>query len=234
MTQSTRQQEDLDLWQKWKSTGRSQYLSELMQRLQPLLFREVRKWGMTVPPAVMESKGRRLMVDALENYDPSRGAAIATHVTTRLKKLSRSAYPMQNVARLPENKQLQFNSFQVAQGAVMDRTGREATVSELADELGWSSQKVRSFQQSFGRRELVESEGLWGEADEDQMPVVDFFFHGLAPDDQALFSDVTGYEGKTPLKNERLRSKYNFTQGQLSYRKRKLTNKLRAIQQGQV
>jgi len=185
-----------------------------------------------MPPAVLESKGRQLIVDALKAYDPTRGAAIATHVTTRLRKMSRSVYPHQNVARLPENQQLAFNSYAVAQNNVLDRTGREATAKELADELGWTPKKVQTFQSTIGRRELVESEGLFGEADADNMPLVDFFYHGLPPDEQLLFEDITGYGGKNPLKNERLRKKYKLTQGQLSYKKRKLTDKLKAIQQG--
>ena len=231
---NTRQQEDLDLWRKWKASHRMAHLEALLKRLQPLLFREVTKWKFTVPSAVIESKGRQLIVDALESYDPTRGAAIATHVTTRLRKMSRSVYPHQNIARLPENKQLLFNAFSVAQNAVVDRTGRDATAKELADELGWTPGKVQSFQRSFGRRELVESEGLFGEAEEDNMPLVDFFYHGLPPDEQSMFEDITGYGGRTPRKNDWLRRKYNLTQGQLSYRKRKLTDKLKAIQQGNV
>ncbi len=231
---TTRQQEDLELWKKWKATHHSTHLTALLKRLQPLLYRETQKWASTVPPAVLESKGRILVIDALETYDPSRGAAIATHVTTRLRKLSRSVYTHQYIARLPENNQLLFNSFSIAQSAVMDRTGREATARELADELGWTPKKVQSFQRSFGRRELVESEGLFGEADADQMPLVDFFYHGLPPSEKSLFEDITGYGGKTPLKNASLRTKYGLTQGQLSYQKRKITDKLKAIQQGSV
>ena len=193
---SARQQEDLELWEKWKKTGQSRYLEDLLARLKPLLHREVHKWQASMPPAVLESKGRQLIVDALKAYDPTRGAAIATHITTRLRKMSRSVYPYQNVARLPENQQLAFNTFAIAQNNVLDRTGREATARELADELGWTPTKVRTFQSTIGRRELVESEGLFGEADSDNMPLVDFFYHGLPPSEQLLFEDITGYGGK--------------------------------------
>lgn len=229
-----RQQEDLELWEKWKKTHRVVHLEALLKRLQPLLFREVHKWQTTVPPAVLESQGRQLMVEALEAYDPTRGAAVATHVTTRLRKMSRAVYPHQNVVRLPENQQLLFNSFAIAQNNILDSKGREATTTELADELGWTPQRVQTFQRSFGRRELVESEGLFSGADADQVPLVDFFYHGLPPQEQTLFEDITGYGGKTPLRNVLLRKKHKLTQGQLSYQKRKLTEALRAIQQGRV
>jgi len=232
--QPDRKQQDLELWEAWKRTRNRQYLDDLMNRLKPLIHREAVKWQSTLPPAVVESRGRQLALEALESYNPNMGAAIATHVTARLRKLSRMGYAHQNVARLPENKQLMFNAFSVAQGRVFDREGREATADELADELGWAPKKVQNFQHAFERRELVESEGLSMDGPEEDSSVVDFFYHGLPPKDKLLFEDITGYGGRTPLNNSQLRRKHNLTQGQLSYQKRKLVDQLKAIQQGRV
>ena len=232
--ENTRQQQDLELWRQWKRSKRSDVLEKLLTRLQPLIYREVSKWQSTVPPAALESKGRMLTVQALDEYDPTRGAAIGTHVTSRLRKLSRHAYPYQNVARLPENKQLLFNTYTVAQNRLLDEHGREPTTDELADELKWSSKKVKDFRSSFGRRELVESEGAFLEGSESESLLVDFFYHGLAPKDKLLFEDITGYGGKPVKSNAQLRRKYDLTQGQLSYKKRKFTQKLREIQKGRV
>jgi DNA-directed RNA polymerase specialized sigma subunit len=231
---TTRQQEDLDLWREWKRTKSPLTLEHLLTRLAPLINREVGKWGATVPRVALESKARILTIEALENYDPNRGAAIGTHVTNRLRKLSRFVYPYQNVARLPENKQLLFNTFQVAQNKLYDEHGREPTVEEISDELGWTKRKVSDFQHSFGRRELVESEGAFIEDDPATSGLVDFYYHGLAPDDKRLFEDITGYGGKRPLPNSQLMSKYRLTQGQLSYRKRKFIDQIKKIQQGRI
>jgi DNA-directed RNA polymerase sigma subunit (sigma70/sigma32) len=198
------------------------------------MAREVGKWKATVPQAVLESKARQLTVSALEDYRPDRGAAIGTFVTARLRKLSRSAYPHQNVARLPENQQLMFHTLEVANSAVLDRTGREATTEELADELGWTPKKVRTFQGAFGRRELVESEGLFGDAEAGETSVLDFYYHGLPPTDKLLFEDITGYGGKQPQTNSQLRRRYGLTQGQLSYRKKRFTDQMKAIQREQL
>ena len=232
--QNTRQQQDLELWERWRKTRQRTHLDTLIKRLEPLMAREVNKWKATIPQAVLESKARQLTAAALEDYRSDRGAAIGTFVTARLRKLSRSAYPHQNVARLPENKQLMYHTMEVANNAVMDRTGRDATVDELSNELGWTPKKVQSFQGAFGRRELVESEGLFGDAEAGETSVVDFFYHGLPPQDKLLFEDITGYGGKSPKTNTQLRKKYGVSQGQLSYRKKKLTDQLKAIQQGKI
>jgi len=229
----SRQQQDLDLWREWRRTGRSAVLDKLLDRLQPLIYREVGKWQSTVPPAALESKGRLLTVDALKSYDPNRGAAIGTHVTSRLRKLSRHVYPYQNIARLPENKQLLFNTFSVAQGTLYDQLGRDPTTEELSDQLNWTGKRVRDFQRSFGRRELVESEGALMD-DHDESPLVHFYYHGLAPQDKLLFEDITGYGGKQALSNKKLTKKHRMTQGQLSYRKRKFTEEIKDIQAGNI
>lgn len=227
-----RQQQDLELWREWRKTNDPNTLKKLLGRLQPLIHREVSKWDNTVPPATLESKGRQLTVEALQSYNPNMGAAIGTHVTARLRKLSRHVYPHMNVARLPENKQLMYNTVSVAQNNLYDSLGRDATVSELADELKWTPKKVSDFQTAFGRRELVESEGAFLDTDTEDTTLTDFYYHGLPPDDQRLFEDITGYGGSKPQNNTQLQKKYNLTQGQLSYKKRKFVIAIKGIQQG--
>jgi hypothetical protein len=136
------------------------------------------------------------------------------------------------VARLPENKQLLYNTFQVAQNHLLDAHGREPTAEELADELRWTPKKVADFQRSFGRRELVESEGAFMEDDSQESQLVDFYYHGLAPDDKFLFEHIVGYGGKRVLNNTELMKKFKMTQGQLSYKKRKFVDDLKRIQSG--
>lgn len=230
----TRQQKDLELWEQWRKDKSSNTLNQLMTRLNPLIHREVNKWQYTVPPAALMSKGRLLTVKALDSYNPRKGAAIGTYVTSSLRKLSRFAYPMQNVARMPENKQLLFNTFEGAKGKLYDELGREPTIEELSDELAWTKKKVRDFQSAFGRRELVESEGAFQDDDGEDSPLVDFYYHGLSPDDKLLFEDITGYGGKKALDNTALRRKYRMTQGQLSYKKRKFTEQISQIQKGKI
>jgi DNA-directed RNA polymerase specialized sigma subunit len=228
----TRQQEDLEMWRDWRATKDPKTLNNLLDKLNPLIQREVNKWGTTVPRPALESKARLLTVSALENYNPNKGAAIGTHVASRIRKISREVYPYQNVARLPENKQLKYNTFQVAHNKLYDNLGREPTVEEMADELVWPIKRIRDFQRSFGRKEYVESEGAFFEKEDSEDSLVDFYYHGLAPNDQQFFEDITGYNGKVPLNNQQLMTKYKMSQGQLSYRKRKFIDDLSDIQKG--
>jgi hypothetical protein len=83
-----------------------------------------------------------------------------------------------------------------------------------------------------GRRELVESAGAFMEEGSADEGLVDFYHHGLNPSDKLMFEDLIGFKGKPSLNNAQLMKKYNMTQGQLSYKKRKFINDLKGIQQG--
>lgn len=230
----TRQEKDLAYWRAWKKTNSTQDLEALLKRLQPLIFREVVKWQSVVPSVALEAKAKLLTVEALRTYNPNMGAAIGTHVASRLRKVSRSVYPYQHVVRLPENKQLLYNSFNIATSNLHENLGREPTTTELADELGWSSKKVKDFQTSYGRRELVESEGANLDTVDSESMLVDFYYNDLPPKDKLLFEDITGYNGKRVLNNTELRRKHNLTQGQLSHKKRKFVDSIKRLQVGVV
>jgi DNA-directed RNA polymerase specialized sigma subunit len=226
----TRQETDLEYWKLWKKSNNPQDLEKLLTRLTPLMHREISKWQSAVPVAALESKARMLTAEALNTYNPNMGAAIGTHVASRLRKLSRSVYPYQNVVRLPENKQLLYNSFTIASSKLQDTHGRDPTVEELSDELGWTPKKIKDFQSSYSRRELVESEGAILDTTDTDSTLIDFYYHDLAPMDKLLFEDITGYHGKHSLNNDQLKTKYNLTQGQLSHKKRKFVDSLQALQ----
>ncbi len=151
----TRQQQDLELWRKWKKSNRQADLNALLDRLKPLVYRETTKWQAAAPPAVLESKARELVVDALDKYNPNMGAAIGTHVTSRLRKLSRSVYPQQNIVRLPENKQLMYHAYNSAHTELTERHGREPTHTELSDYTGWPKKQVKTLGTDFSSKQVV-------------------------------------------------------------------------------
>jgi len=223
-------QTDLELWKTWKQTQSPNDLNKLLDNLKPLIYRETSKWQSAMPPASLESKGRLLTVEALRTYSPDRGAAVGTHVASRLRKLSRSVYPYLNVARLPENVQLKYNAFNIAQMNLNEELGREPTVEELADHLMWNIKTVANFQRNFGRSEFVESAGLAQDSSSTESLLVDFFYRDLTPTDKLLFESITGYGGKPVLSNTKLIQKYGITQGQLSYKKQLFTESLKKLQ----
>jgi DNA-directed RNA polymerase specialized sigma subunit len=225
---SGRQQTDLDTWKTWKAKPTDAHASALLTQVSPLIHREVNKWSGTLARPLLETEGKRLAMEAFHSYDPDKGAALGTHVVNQLQRMSRLSYANQNVARLPENKMLLYHSYNVAHSDLADALGRAPTTDELADHLGWPMHAIEEYRKSIGRKELLESGGLFETGDaglydaDKQEHVVDFIHHDLSPQQKAIFEHLTGYGGAEQLSNTEIQKKLGMTQGQYSYAKAKL------------
>lgn len=233
----SRKDQDLALWKAWKRNPSDMNTSALLKQMNPLIQRETNKWSGTLARPLLETEGKRLALEAFKTYDPNRGAALSTHVVNRLQKMSRMSYSHQNVARLPENKMLQFHTYHVGHAQLQDNFGRTPTTDEMADHLGWTLPQVNKFNVQTGRQELVESVGVENigrnlaqvEASDH---LIDFVHHDLPPVQKSMFEHLTGYQGAERLNNKQIQKKLKLTQGQYSYQKRKLIDTVGAIQEG--
>lgn len=231
-----RADEDLRLWRQWSRSRSPGDLQRLLDQLQPLITSQVNRWSGSLSRPLLETRAKVLATEAIQSYNPRRGAALATHVTNQLQKLSRLVYTHTQAARLPEHKAVGMASFRVAQEALRSEFGRDPSTPELADHLGWSQNRTEAFNQAFNRRELLTSgefnPSAFPIADQED-PVIGFVYHDMAPKTQRLFEHVTGYGGSPVLSNPELMKKFRLTQGQLSYQKRKMTELFQnALKQG--
>lgn len=235
---TSRQTSDLDAWRAWKAKPTDANASALLAQVSPLIHREANKWAGTLARPLLETEGKRLAMQAFHSYRPDKGAALGTHVVNQLQRMSRLSYANQNVARLPENKMLLYHGYNVAHSELADALGRSPTVDELADRLAWPVDRVAEYQRSIGRREMLESGGLFegsdaGLYDADKSDhLVDFIHHDLPPPQKAIFEHLTGYNGSEVLSNQEIQKKLGLTQGQYSHLKGKLVTRVQALTEG--
>jgi len=233
---TARKDKDVELYEAYKKNPSPQTLKPLMKQLDGVLQNQVNKWSGAIARPVLEAKGRILTLEAIKSYNPHAGAALATHVTNRLKKLSREVYTHQDAVRLPEYKKLKVHAYLAAERDLMDEFGREPSNMEMTDHLSWSPKMLGEVQRSMNA-ELIESQDMgaglfenksvWGSESGDGM--VDLVYYDLDPVDKQIFEHSTGYSGKPIMNNTALRKKTGLTQGQLSYKKRKLITKFKEI-----
>jgi DNA-directed RNA polymerase specialized sigma subunit len=230
-----RQEADTVAWQTWKKTPTDANAAALLKQVEPLVQKEVNKWSGTLARPLLETEGKRLAMQAFQNYDPTKGAALGTHVVNQLQRMSRLSYANQNVARLPENKMLLYHSYNLAHTELADTHGRHPTTDEMSDRLGWPLKKVEEYRKSIGRREMLESGGLFETGDaglfdgDIQSHVVDFVHHGLPAQHKVIFEHLTGYGGADVLSNQEIQKKLGMTQGQYSYAKKQLITHLENV-----
>jgi DNA-directed RNA polymerase specialized sigma subunit len=226
---------DIAVWREWKGNQTENNMQKVLDRMNPVVQGEVNRWSGTLARPLLELEAKRLASEAIKSYSPGRGAALATHVTNRLRKLSRISYTHQNVARIPEYQTMQFHTYQSAKSDLEDKLGREPSGAELSQQLGWSRPYLSRFQTSL-RTEFLES----GEPPpifdkpSDDARVIDFIYNDLPPQQQTIFQHTTGYMGSPVLSNRQLMKKLRLSQGQLSYQKRLLTNHIKDLTGGGI
>jgi len=226
---------DLETWRAWKGNQTAHSMQRVLDRMNPVVQSEVNRWSGTLARPLLELEAKRLAAEAINSYSPGRGAALATHVTNRLRKLSRISYTHQNVARIPEYQTMQYHTYTSAKTDLEDKLGREPSTGELAQQLGWSNPYLSRFQTSM-RKEFLES----GEPPpifdkpSDDSGLIDFIYNDLPPQQQQIFQYTTGYLGSPVLSNPKLMKKLKLSQGQLSYQKRLLTNHVKDLTGGGV
>lgn len=233
---ASRKAKDRELYDRWKRSRSPQDLQALLDQLKPVIAREVNRWAGSLARPTLETKAKALAVKAIKNYNPAMGATLSTHVTNQLQKLSRVVYTHTQAARLPEHKAVAMTSFNAAHEMLNSELGRTPTVLELSEHLGWSKARTSEFQKAYQRKELLTSGEFRPSAfavnDYQQDPMVDFVYYDMSPANQQLFEHITGYGGAKVMSNKDLMEKFDLTQGQLSYRKRKLINMVKAATGG--
>ena len=226
-------EKDKAVWQAWNASPSSSNMEVVLRQLNPIIQQAVNRWAGTLARPLLELEAKRLAVQAVRTYNPSSGAALATHVSNRLRKLSRITYTHQNVARLPEHRMVRFHTFNLANSSLSDRLWREPTVDELVDELGWSRSYLEHFQKGM-RKEFLESAPTPPHFDSrpGDEGFIDFVFNDLNPVQKKIFEHTTGYGGMPLLSNPKLRKKLKLSQGQLSYQKKLLIGKIGKLTEG--
>ncbi len=133
-------------------------MANLLQSLGPLITREVQRASGTLPDSALTAEAKKWAIKAVKSYEPGRGVKLSTHVMNYLQKVRRLNYQYQNVARLPESKQLQFRQYSDALTFLENELGRSPTDEEVAAHLGWSKKSVVKYGKLL-YKDFTESEG---------------------------------------------------------------------------
>lgn len=223
--------QDLHLWQTWKRSKSEADLLALIRQLTPVISREVNRWRAVAPVFVLENEAKGLTIKALESYDPKRGAALATHVTSQLQKLSRTAYQNQSTLSVPEAKRLGYNQMMRVRTELAEHLGHTPSLDELADHLRLPPARIQALMTEVSKRELLESgEGpVFGQYLDDPT-IVHLAWHDMTPTQRTIFEHRTGYNDAPRLSGAEIMKKTQLTQGQLSHQLNKITGLLTRAQ----
>lgn len=221
-----RQDQERELWERWKKTGDQMALQELFRSLQPLIQKISWNYTGNLPPAFIEGEVKKQVMKALESYDPARGTQLNTHIQNRTQKVLREIYKYQNPLRLAEESHLKIPAFQNVYDNLQSQLAREPTQLELAREMNTSIAEIRRLKAGM-RRDLGAVEGglLWRPAEKDrQKEILDLVYYELNPQEQQVLEYLYGLNGKPELAAKDIAVRMSLTPARVSQIKTRISS----------
>jgi len=132
-----RKDKELEMWRKWKKSGKPEHLEPLLKAYEPVFAQKMRQYRApySATPSTFEADLKTHFINALKTYDPSRGAALNTHVDYRLKKSMRYNTRHANLAYIPAGQTRLITPITKAHEELSEQYGRDPTPTEIATHL---------------------------------------------------------------------------------------------------
>lgn len=220
-------EQDAELYNAWKVSGDKQALGKLVNNLHPLIYTEVQRAAGTLPTSALSAEAKKWAIRAIQTYDSSKNVALSTHVMNYLPKIRRLNYKFQNAARLPENLQLQYHTWNQAVTHLQEKHDRDPTDDELSEQLGWKKKAVMKYKNSLFS-DLVES----GNEKPTQVTtfnknkvLYDYIMQQLTREEKIIFENID------TLSSTELANKLGININRLNYTKRLLREKILKLQE---
>jgi DNA-directed RNA polymerase specialized sigma subunit len=232
---SSKKKSEIELWEKWNSGGRKpKDLDPLLKSMQPLIENRARiyKNNVEIPNAAIDFEHKRLAVEALQKYDPSKGAALGTWVSNYLKKASRFIQTHQNFARITEPIAAKIGKFNAARAELTERLGFEPDAQTLSEETGFSLKEIKRLTKD--QRKGLVSSGITGTEvnpasllSSREQEVVHLIYHQLTPQERIVHEYTFGLMGKPVLKPGQIAKQLKMDSSKVAKIRTSIFNKMK-------
>ena len=237
------QNRELDLFYKWKDSGRNSVKLELMDSLTPIVKQTTNKFKNSgLPEHALTLETKRIVSDAIETYDPTK-SQLNTHVMNYSKKLYRFVSNYQNIGKIPEPRALLIGRYNTIYENLESDKGREPTITELADAMQLHPIEIERLQTELRSDLSMPDVGEGGEEgesffdltqyDEDKFKstqALQIVYYEAGPVDKKILEYIAGLGGVIPLKSDKeIAMKLGLTPSALKKRKLKLAKRIEEL-----
>ena len=211
-------------YEKWLTDPTPENMGQILGALDPLLVTEVQHYS--GPKPLLRAKAKTLAVGAIKKYDPTRGAALRSWVTTSLQPLSRYSQRMRPVQVSEMASRQAAEIYTQGQRFEIDN-GRPATPEELADITGLATRRVTWLQGNV-KPTMTESQITQPDAtgEESSLPATiqphsaaiaaEGVYESLDDREKAIYDWKTGKNGKPQLPNAEIAARLGVSPALIS------------------
>lgn len=224
-------------YDKWLAEPTPENMTQVLTALDPVLVTEVQHYS--GPKPLLRAKAKSLAITAVKTYDPSKGAALRSWVTTQLKPLSRYSQRMRPVQVSELASRQSAELYSLGQRYETD-SGREPTDEELADLSGLSVRRVKWIKShvkpSLSESQIVrpDEEGVEGGLPALIHPNVaglasEAVYDSLDAREKAIYDWKTGANGKPVLSNMEIAARLGVTPALISQISARISTRIQQV-----
>jgi hypothetical protein len=216
----------------WKKKPGPESNAAMLAALKPTIAGAIKTHVGESNPLI-ESRARKLVLDTLPGYSPSRGR-LGAYVYGQLQGLKRINRQQTSVLKTPERVMQDSYFLSNAEKELEHELGRPPTTDELADKTGLSYKRmasVRKFYAPVSEGQMVDAEtGESGFSGAVRNPWqkrrhstwTQMVYDDLDPYHQAIMEHTLGMHGRRPLSNIEIAQKLKRSPGAISQAKARI------------
>lgn len=218
---------EIDHYNNYLQTGSVKDRARTVIALRPILYKKHKQLAGSLPDAALAAEIAKHAVNAIDTYDPTKGAKLSTHVFNHIAQASRLNYTYQNVVRMSEDKQQgKFKHYKKALDDLSSELNHEPTEQQIADRLGWKLKEVTDlksglFSDIFESRQEVANEAS---KFSDDKTLMNHIMSNLNPQETKFFRDKT-----SGMSQAEMSARHGMDVNKLNYTGSKLTAKVRDL-----
>lgn len=222
---------DIDnLYQAYQAAPGPETLNKVVGAAQPMIRYALSSVNGLENPR-LRARAKLFTVEAVQKFDPSKGASLRTHIGNNLMQIRRAAREMSTPARVPERAQIEMGYLQRKELEYRDQFGRDADLDELADHSKLSRKKI---EQLRGIHKQMPTEDALGGRAEGELPAfleeaMSYVYHDADYHDRKILEHRGGYGGGAIMAPNILGTQLGLTPSQLSRRSARLAARMHEI-----
>lgn len=225
--------DDKELIDQWREKKDKRAYEELKDRHSGMVHQFINKYkAANVPTPALEAKAWSKFDDAVESYNPNKGAQFSTHLNYQLRKLDRFTKKYQNIGRIPEEKARRIGDLQRVEQELEYEQNEQPTPEDISDRIGWEPEEVEELQ-NVQRQDLYKGKFEGETLDEENLlQKADWILEQgrdeLSGRERDLYDHIIGYGNKEQITStQELAQRFNISPGRISQMKRSIGKKLK-------
>lgn len=225
------------MWQRNKTPEAN---DAMLKALNPIIDNAVKTYGGSDRNPVIRSKAKKIVIDALPNYDPA-NTKLKTYVFNHLQGLKRFSMQQGQIISIPEQVQLDYVNLKKKEDELREDLGRDPSDNELADATFLSPKRiayVRNLRMPSSEGTILQPLMNSDSGDFNDPHVVNraskgdlsawhsFVYDSLGDTDKVIMEHSFGLNGKKVLSNQQIAAKLGVTPAAISLRKSRIQQEL--------